>query len=243
MTIEVIYDKDCPNVEGARAHLRQALSGTGLPAEWQEWDRANLESPQHAKFFGSPTILINGKDVAQAEATGEANCCRVYVDEAGQFKGTPSIATIVAALRTALPRKGWQSVVPAVPAIGAVLLPSLSCPACWPAYAGLLSSLGVGFFNFTPYLFPVTAAFLLIALGSMAYKARTRKGYKPVLLATFAAICLVMSRFVFDVDLATYGSIALLIGASVWNAWPDKKTVASACPACKDEDSEPKKVR
>lgn len=31
MKIELIYDPDCPNVEGARAQLRVALAMEGLP--------------------------------------------------------------------------------------------------------------------------------------------------------------------------------------------------------------------
>jgi mercuric ion transport protein len=33
----------------------------------------------------------------------------------------------------------------ALPGVGVSLLPKLTCPACWPAYAGLLSSVGLGF--------------------------------------------------------------------------------------------------
>jgi hypothetical protein len=31
----------------------------------------------------------------------------------------------------------------AVPGMGVAFLPKLACPACWPAYAGLLSGQGV----------------------------------------------------------------------------------------------------
>jgi hypothetical protein len=39
----------------------------------------------------------------------------------------------------------WKQNLLAVPGIGLSLLPKIACPACWPAYAGLLSSLGLGF--------------------------------------------------------------------------------------------------
>ena len=39
-TIEFIYDRDCPNVEGARAALRDALLALMRTPTWQEWDRA-----------------------------------------------------------------------------------------------------------------------------------------------------------------------------------------------------------
>ena len=41
-----------------------------------------------------------------------------------------------------------------VPGIVAALLPSLTCPLCWPAYADVLSALGVGFVGTTAYLLP-----------------------------------------------------------------------------------------
>ena len=87
--------------------------------------------------------------------------CRVYVDESGAFQGVPSLEQITQAIRSATPtRSGWRRVLPVLPALGAALLPALGCPACWPAYAGLLSALGVGFVNYTPLLFPLTVVFL-----------------------------------------------------------------------------------
>src|SRR5260370_27513328 len=47
----------------------------------------------------------------------------------------------------------------AFPGIGVSLLPKLMCPACWPAYAAVLSSVGLGFLISTTYLLPLTALF------------------------------------------------------------------------------------
>ena len=63
-----------------------------------------------------------------------------------------------------------------LPGIGAALLPAVTCPACWPAYAGLLSALGLGFANYTPYLLPLTIVFLTVALGALGYQALQRGG-------------------------------------------------------------------
>ena len=52
--IELVYDVDCPNVEGARAVLREALQEAGLDPEWIEWDREDPISPPHARMYGSP---------------------------------------------------------------------------------------------------------------------------------------------------------------------------------------------
>jgi hypothetical protein len=38
----------------------------------------------------------------------------------------------------------WKQNLVAAPGVGLSLLPKLACPACWPAYTGLLSSIGLG---------------------------------------------------------------------------------------------------
>ena len=76
MNVELIYDAQCPNVEAARSRLREAFRAAGLPVSWQEWDRNDPGSPDRVRRFGSPTILVNGLDVALA-SPGEANSCRI----------------------------------------------------------------------------------------------------------------------------------------------------------------------
>lgn len=73
-TVEFIYDRDCPNVEVARENLRRAFVEAGLPSRCQEWDRADADAPAHARRWGSPTVLVNGRDVAGAVASEAANC-------------------------------------------------------------------------------------------------------------------------------------------------------------------------
>ena len=134
MTVELLYERDCPNVGEARANLRRALTGAGLPASWteRELSAAAVRSPLRA--FGSPTVLVNGRDVAGA-APGDAACCRVY-EVAGGRSGAPPAELIVRALRAALERqrRGRGRVAFALPAAGAAIVPGLTCPACWPAY-------------------------------------------------------------------------------------------------------------
>lgn len=68
-----------------------------------------------------------------------------------------------------------------VAAVAVSLLQALSCPACWSAYAGLLSSMGVGFFNYTPYLLPVMAGLLAISVLVLIIEAQTNQRYVPLL--------------------------------------------------------------
>jgi len=91
-----------------------------------------------------------------------------------------------------------------------------------PAYAGLISSMGFAFLFNTVYLLPLTALFLLMAVGALAFRAKRRRGYGPFLLGTAAAIMLLITKFIMNSTWGVYGGIALLIGASIWNAWPKR---------------------
>lgn len=61
----------------------------------------------------------------------------------------------------------WKEGVIAGPAVGVSLLPKFVCPLCSPAYAALLSSLGLGFLVSTTYLLPLTFVFLSLAIGAL----------------------------------------------------------------------------
>jgi len=117
-----------------------------------------------------------------------------------------------------------------LPTVGVALLPKLTCPACWPTYAGLMSSLGIGFVDYTPYLVPFTLVFLAISLSTMIYRAKSRHGYGPLLLGLFAGAVLMVGKFVYDSDTAMYAGLVILVAASLWNTWP--KAQVDDCPAC-----------
>jgi hypothetical protein len=114
----------------------------------------------------------------------------------------------------------WKQGLLALPSVGVSLLPKLACPLCWPAYAGLLSSVGLGFLVSAAYLLPVTAAFLVIALGAMAFKANSRHGYSPFLLGIVATVGVLLGKFRWESNPTMYGAVGLLVIASLWNAWP-----------------------
>src|SRR5258708_13770235 len=114
----------------------------------------------------------------------------------------------------------WKQGLLALPGVGVSLLPKLACPLCWPAYAGLLSSVGLGFLVSAAYLLPLTSGFLVIALGAMAFKANSRLGYGPFLLGLLAATAVLLAKFRWESSPTMYGVVGLLVIASLWNAWP-----------------------
>ena len=237
--VELIYDPDCPNVHGARGQLMRAFGQLDLTPHWREWCSSDPAIPEHARGYASPTILVDGRDVSGAEPIDGMASCRIYAAN-GRMTGAPSVREITAALEArgpvtpAPPGKGpgrWQSSAAVLPAVGMSLLPKLACPACWPAYAGLMGSMGLGFLVDTTYLLPLTGVFLVGAVGALGFRARRRRGYRPFLLGLLAGASVLVGKFVLDSDAAMYGGIALLVVASLWNAWPKRRDAAS-CPAC-----------
>lgn len=236
--VDLVYDPDCPNADQARTNLRRALEMAGLPARWREWVRTDIATPDDLRRFGSPTILVGGRDIAGSEPLDGTGACRIYQDENLHRRVVPSVSMIFAALpgkpeESAPPgaKAGLLSTLAVVPGTLAAFLPALTCPACWPAYAGLLSSLGIGFLWKGPYLLPITVALLGIALGALAHGARQRRGYGPLALGSVGSVAVILAKFLFHRPWIAAVAAGLVLAASVWNAWPKKMTRRS-CPAC-----------
>ena len=126
----------------------------------------------------------------------------------------------------------WKRSLAVLPGIGVSLLPKLMCPMCWPAYAGLVSALGLGFLISTKYLLPLTVAFLAITATALGFRASRRHGYGPLWLGLVAAAVILSGKFYFDAPQATYSGVGLLIAASVWNSWPRRAATTPFCPGC-----------
>ena len=95
--VELVYDPDCPNVQAARAQLLRAFEVLDLTPRWQEWRSGDPETPEHARGYASPTILVDGQDVGGAETIDGMASCRIY-ERGDGFAGTPSVEEIVEAL-------------------------------------------------------------------------------------------------------------------------------------------------
>lgn len=245
MQIELIYESTCPNIKAARLQLLKAFAKAEITPRWNEWEVSAPEAPTHVHGYGSPTVLVNGKDVSGDNHEGDDYCCRVYSHGENSIQGVPALSDVVFAIESAHQSNSavngssrWRLNGAMLPSIGVAFLPKLVCPACWPAYAGLLGALGISFFDYTPYLLPLTAIFLLIALGGLAYRAPTRRGFKPLLVGLLAAGTLLLGKFGFDSDLAMYAGLSLLVFASLWNTWPRQKSVGFACPECEIPDQQ-----
>ena len=122
----------------------------------------------------------------------------------------------------------WKQNLLTAPAIGVALLPKLGCPLCWPLYAGILSSVGLGFLISAKYLLPLTMAFLLLSLWVLAFRAERRHGLGPALVGLLASAIVLTGKFYFEVNSMMYGGLGLLVAAAIWNSWP-RRAGESVC--------------
>jgi len=110
--VELIYDPGCPNVEGARDVLTLALQAAGAPAVWTEWNTGDPTCPRDRRGYGSPTILVNGEDVApgphpwKPRAEGGPPRCRIYETLHGLSGVPPQPAVQLAIDRVLGPEAG-----------------------------------------------------------------------------------------------------------------------------------------
>jgi len=95
--VELLYFDGCPNYQDYLPHLRQLVSGAGevrlRPIETEE-------AALMARFIGSPTVRVDGRDV-ETEAAGRTEYglqCRLYRTASG-WLGTPPDEWVLAALR------------------------------------------------------------------------------------------------------------------------------------------------
>ncbi|MEQ8329380.1 MAG: hypothetical protein RH859_02835 [Longimicrobiales bacterium] len=89
--IQLVYFEGCPNADRARDHLREALHVEGLGPEWEEWDLMAPDTPESFRRYGSPTVLVDGRDVTGAGGGAAAMSCRA--------DGVPSAQLIATSLR------------------------------------------------------------------------------------------------------------------------------------------------
>lgn len=131
--------------------------------------------------------------------------------------------------------RGWLGSLAVLPGLAVSALPVGLCPACWPAYAGLLGALGLGALLETRWMLAATAVALTAALAGLAWHARSRRGWKPFLLGLLAASVLMVGKFALALPAVTWTGAGLLLLASLWNAWPLPQRTEHGmppCPAC-----------
>ena len=80
MRVEVLYVADCPFHRAAVKLVRDVLAAEGITAEVREVLVKDQQMAGELKFLGSPTVRIDGRDVArESKATKNFSLsCRLY---------------------------------------------------------------------------------------------------------------------------------------------------------------------
>jgi copper chaperone CopZ len=159
MKIQLLYFDGCPTLPRARQALRDALAAEKIDDPIEEIDVEASTAPEWARGWGSPKILIDGKDVTgTTRATGAA--CRLYQG------GGPSVAEIrrrLAASRRDLVTPDRRAAWAMLGAVSAALAASACC-----LVPTILAVIGLSGAGFGAALAPYRTYFLLatgVALG------------------------------------------------------------------------------
>ena len=94
--IDVLYFEGCPNHEPTTALVRDVVQSLGLDATIREVEVRDADEAKRLRFFGSPTIQVNGQDVdPNVRARFDYSfSCRMYGGS-----GSPPRALVERALR------------------------------------------------------------------------------------------------------------------------------------------------
>lgn len=145
MKIQLLHFQGCPNVDAARAAVHAALAEEKLNVSVEEIDIEDPAAPAWARGWGSPTILVDGQDVA-GQQPAASSACRLY---AGGAPAIEMIRTSIANARGPQPAKARV----ALPMIGAVTAAIAASACCLvPAALAVVGVSGAGFAaRFAPY--------------------------------------------------------------------------------------------
>lgn len=229
--IALLYFDGCANLHAARQQILEASRRVGEKLEWTEIELSLNDCTRALHGYGSPTVLVDGRDVVTA-APMDAMACRLY--ENSEVNGAPPIDAIVAALRQRCHTESTSKVrrLAVLPGVLFSLLPVLACPSCWPAYAGVLGTLGIPFLMEVEWVLPLTGAALILALAGLAKGARARRGYNPTLLGVIASVSILVGKFWLHSTPMVYVGAAVLLFASAWNQRPKQTSVPTDSCGC-----------
>lgn len=97
--IELLWWEGCPSWEQALAELREEMAAAGIdPQSVVVREIRSDEDAERARFAGSPTIRVGGRDVADPGVEPAGLTCRVYRLRDGRISALPDRADIREAL-------------------------------------------------------------------------------------------------------------------------------------------------
>jgi hypothetical protein len=101
MKIRFLYTQDCSSHEEALRRLKDALKQEDVAADIEIVRVDTFEEAEREHYLGSPTILIDGRDISPTQDSHYAPACRAYGLEDGRVSPLPSMSMILKAIHSA----------------------------------------------------------------------------------------------------------------------------------------------
>jgi hypothetical protein len=100
MKVELLWWDGCPSYPETRAHLQEALAAERIEAVVEMVEVESDEQARRERFFGSPTIRIDGEDIFPCpDGDPYSLTCRVYRLRDGRPSATPDREELREAIR------------------------------------------------------------------------------------------------------------------------------------------------
>ena len=101
IVVEILVTKDCPHEDEAVRLVGTAAQASGVTPQVMLIEVPSTEEAERKAFAGSPTIRVNGHDIAPPPEPHPASlACRIYLTRRGA-SGVPSLHQLLAALARA----------------------------------------------------------------------------------------------------------------------------------------------
>lgn len=139
-------------------------------------------------------------------------------------------------MKTATNKSGWLGGVTSLLASAVALV----CPACIPAFASLLASLGIGLAAKEQFIRPMLVGLLVLAVASFAWSAKLHRHWWVVAAGFVGGVLVYMGRYYLKFgelwmnQVATWAGTGVLIGTALVNL-----RLKRGCPSCATDPAKP----
>ncbi len=113
----------------------------------------------------------------------------------------------------------------------AVIAVAPKCPICFFAYFGIFGVATAAVSVYRVWLAPLTAIWLALTVGVLAFQSGGQRRYGPALLGLLAGLAVFVGKFILNEQGLVHIGIAALLGAAVWRVWL-RRSSSEGCQQC-----------